>query len=73
MKQGLKAIFGIYYYEKQRYLLGKWADVKRSFDDLREMATKRFVAEKGNELRKQIKEVQRELDDIEIKAFEQFN
>lgn len=63
----------IYYSEKQRYLLGKWADVKRSFDDLKEMATKRFIAEKGNELIKQIKEAQRELDDIEIKAFEQFN
>jgi len=55
------------------YLLGKWADVKRSFDELKEMATKRYIANKGNEYRKQIKEAQRELDDLETNAFEQFN
>lgn len=67
------ATSSIYYSEKQRYLLGKWADVKHSFEELKEMATKRFIAEKGNEFRKTIKEANRELDDIEIKAFEQFN
>lgn len=59
--------------EKQRYLLGKWADVKHSFEELKEMAIKRFISEKGNELRKTIKEANRQLDDIEINAFEQFN
>lgn len=55
------------------YLLGKWADVKHSFDELKEIATKRYVSEKGNEYRKTIKEAQRNLDDLEIEAFEKFN
>ena len=55
------------------YLLGKWADVKHSFDDLKEMAKKRYIEQKGNEYRKQIKEAQRSLDDLETEAFEKFN
>jgi hypothetical protein len=67
------ATASIYFSEKNRYLIGKWADVKRSFDELKEMATKRFIAEKGNDFRKQIKEAQRGLDDLEVAAFDQFN
>jgi hypothetical protein len=55
------------------YLLGKWADIKHSFDDLKTMATKRFVEEKGNEFRKQIKEAERGLIDLETEAFDKFN
>jgi hypothetical protein len=57
----------------ERYLLGKWADVKHSFEELKEMATKRFISEEGNQYRKQIKDAQRGLDDLEITAFEKFN
>jgi hypothetical protein len=63
----------VYFSDTERYLLGKWADVRRSFEELKEMATKRYVAEKGNDYRKHIKEAQRELDDLETKAFEEFN
>jgi hypothetical protein len=62
-----------YYYESIYYLLGKWADVKHSFEELKEMATKRFVAQEGNTFRKQIKEAQRGLDDLETSAFDKFN
>lgn len=55
------------------YLLGKWADVKRSFDELKEMAKKRFIEEQGNELRKKIKEAERGLVDLETEAFDKFN
>lgn len=55
------------------YLLGKWADVKYSFEELKQMATERFINEQKNKLQQEIKEKQRELDDIEKKAFEQFN
>lgn len=55
------------------YLLGKWADVKHSFEDLKEMASQRYIAERGNEFRKLIKDSQRSLDDLEITAFEYFN
>lgn len=55
------------------YLLGKWADVKHSFEELKEIAKNRYISEKANELKKQIKEAQRQLDDIETEAFDKFN
>jgi hypothetical protein len=55
------------------YLIGRWADVKQSLEDLKAMAVKRFTEEEGNKLRKQIKEDQRHLDDLEIAAFDKFN
>jgi hypothetical protein len=60
-------------WEGEKYLLGKWADVKHSFAELKNMATNRYVAEEGNRFRKDIKEAQRGLDDLETKAFERFN
>lgn len=55
------------------YLIGKWADVKRSWKELKEMATERFMAEKGNEYTKAIKEAKRGLEDLETEAFDKFN
>jgi len=62
-----------YFTETAKYLLGKWADVKHSFEELKEMATKRYVAEQGNQFRKTIKDAQRNLDDLETSAFDKFN
>jgi len=62
-----------YHYQSNYYLLGKWADVKHSFSELKEMATKRFISQQGNEFRRQIKDAQRGLDDLEILAFDRFN
>ena len=64
------ATASVYFTEKGKYLIGKWADVKASFAELRERARQRFITEKGAELRKTIKDSQRELDDLEIKAIE---
>lgn len=58
---------------EQIYLLGKWADVKHSFDELKEMAIKRYTEGRVNELKKQIKEAERGLVDIETDAFDKFN
>jgi len=55
------------------YLLGKWADVKHSFKELKQMAQERFIEQEGNEARKSIKEAQRRLDDLETIAFDKFN
>jgi len=55
------------------YLIGKWADVKHSFEELKEMATRRYISERSKEFKANIKHYQRELDDLELKAFEQFN
>lgn len=54
------------------YLLGKWADVKHSFQELKDMATKRFMEERGVKLRREIKEAQRGLDDLEVEAMGRF-
>ena len=57
---------------KTHYLLGKWADVKHSFEELKQMAAKRFMGEKGAELHKTIKYAQRELTDLQTTAFDKF-
>mgnify|MGYP000144420015 CR=1 FL=1 len=75
-KQEVKDIIGdhsVYETDVKLYLLGKWADVKHSFETLKEMATKRYISEKGNDYRKQIKQAQRGLDDLETEAFDKFN
>ena len=56
----------------EKYILGKWADVKRSFSDLIQMASKRFVQEQTNSLKSTIKSCQRQLEDVEQTAFERF-
>ena len=59
--------------EDKKYLIGKWADVKHSFEQLKEMAMKRYKKEQEHEYKKRIKDAQRELDDLDIKTFEKFN
>lgn len=54
------------------YLLGKWADVKHSFKELIALARERYVSELGVQLRKELKETQRKLDDLELTASERF-
>lgn len=54
------------------YLIGKWADVKRSFSELIKMATERYIQEASNEFNKKIKEAQRGLDDLSTQAFDRF-
>lgn len=55
-------------YYAERYLIGRWSDVKASFAELIERAKKRFISEKSNELRRKIKDATRELEDIEDSA-----
>ena len=55
------------------YLIGKWADVKRSWSELKQMATERFIAEKSNDYHKAIRDAKRGLEDIETEAFDKFN
>ncbi|MEZ2446102.1 hypothetical protein AB6805_30515 [Chitinophaga sp. RCC_12] len=56
----------------EKYLLGKWSDVKASFAELLDRAKKRFISERGLLLRQQIKEAQRGLEDLEDTAQRQF-
>ena len=55
------------------YLIGKWADVKRSWNELKQIAIERFTAEKSNEYHKAIRDAKRGLEDIETEAFDKFN
>lgn len=64
---------GGYWSNEKFYLIGKWSDVIHSFEQLKEMAIKRFCAEKQNLYEKQIKEAQRNLEDLKIESFDKFN
>ena len=61
-----------YSWSAEKYLIGKWGDVKHSFSELKDMAKARFMELEGASLRKQIKDSQRSLDDLEITATERF-
>ena len=62
-----------YQYDTAHYLLGKWADVRHSFAELKAMAKERFMESRGAELRSTIKQSERELDDLESEAVKRFN
>jgi hypothetical protein len=57
-----------YTWYRQKYLIGKWGDVRRSFEELFEIAKKRFVSEKIIQLKSDIKQKERELEDVELTA-----
>ena len=61
-----------YSWNMEHYLIGKWADVKHSFEELKEMAKKRYRATRENELKKYIKNSQRELEDMDTHVFDRF-
>lgn len=58
--------------ETGKYLIGKWGDVKHSFETLKDMARKRFIAMESIEFKRKIKEAQRGLDDLEQSAYDRF-
>lgn len=62
-----------YWDVKAQYLIGKWGDVKRSMDELKEMAKKRFIEEKRVTIEEEIKRYKRELEDLELTAIKHFN
>lgn len=61
-----------YTFNMEHYLLGKWADVKRSFSELTELATKRYIRETTASHKSSIKYYQNALDDMETVAFQRF-
>lgn len=56
----------------QKYLLGRWADVKASLDQLIDRAKKLFIRNETLELNQQIKDRQRKLEDLETEAENKF-
>lgn len=61
-----------YTWRMEHYILGKWADVKHSFETLTKMATKRYKQERKSQLEAYIKQYQRELEDLDKSAFDKF-
>lgn len=56
----------------EKYLLARWSDVKASLAELTDRAKKLFALRRTNELQTSIKQHQRELEDIELKANAEF-
>lgn len=59
-------------YHTEKYLIGKWSDVKASFNELLERAKNRFINEKSLELKQTIKNATRQLEDIQEEAARKF-
>lgn len=57
-----------YSWDKVYYMLGKWGDVKRPFEELKEIAIARFKNLKTLRLKRTIKDAERELEDLDITA-----
>jgi len=64
---------GDYSYQENKYLLGRWADVKSSFEELKEKAVKRFLESRTIDLKKTIRDCQRSLEDMEHTIKQQFS
>lgn len=54
------------------YLLARWADMKRSFEQLTKMAKERFLSVRKAEIKQSIKEFERNLEDLENEAITKF-
>lgn len=54
------------------YLIGRWADVKASLEELTARAKKVFIANSLNEYSLKIKKFQRYIDDLELEANKRF-
>lgn len=51
-----------------KYLIGRWADVKASLDQLTERAKVLFISQRKVSLTQQIRDYQRQLEDLEFSA-----
>lgn len=59
-------------YYADKYLIGRWADVKASLDQLIQRAKAIFISDSKDELNRRIKQNQRELEDLELSANSRF-
>jgi len=71
-KKGEKKEDWQFEYYGQKYLIGRWADVKASLDQLIERAKKVFIQSETFDLKREIKDRQRKLEDLEQLAHDKF-
>lgn len=50
----------------EKYLIGRWADIKQSFKDLSIRAKEIFFSNRTSELKQKIKDTERELEDLKL-------
>lgn len=55
-----------------RYLIGKWADVKQSFSELRKRALDRYITQTKSMLEKEILDRKRKIEDLQFDAMNLF-
>ena len=63
----------MYKYSGQKYLLARWADVKQSWEELAERATKMFCQQKIAEYEKEIVETNAKLENVRNEAVLRFS
>ncbi|MGJ1362930.1 hypothetical protein ACR79B_20540 [Sphingobacterium spiritivorum] len=61
-----------YSWNMEKYIIGKWGDVKRSFEELTELASNRWLKRKKVEYSQLMKDYQRKLEDIENECYNTF-
>jgi hypothetical protein len=61
------------FYTKDTYIIGRWGDVARDFEELKQMAIESFKTRESVELNNQIRRANRDLEDLETRALERFN
>lgn len=74
-KEEDKQYFGHDWYVKgygTKFLIGRWGDVKMSLDAVIEKAKKLFVIRRTAELKKEIRDSERKLEDVEDEAMRTF-
>lgn len=66
--KGHAEYYNHYFEESAKYLLGRWADVKASFEDLAAKAKKLFIASRKSQIEETIRAEKRRLEDLESEA-----
>lgn len=71
-QKNLPEYYAHYFEETAKYLIGKWADVKQSFEELTAKAKKLFIATRKSEIEEALIVEKRKLEDLEIEADKRF-
>lgn len=61
-----------YFEETAKYLIGRWADVKQSFEELAAKAKKLFIASRKSSIEENIRAEKRKMEDLESDADRMF-
>jgi len=60
------------YSQDRNYAIGRWGDVKQSWDQLKKLAKKTYIARETADVNRRIKEAKRELEDLDSRVIQRF-